>query len=711
MRRCPLLLGIAIMAARLAADDGYVILDGSAGRADFKEAVRRLAVHRGATVVPFDPGDLAAASRALTREAPAFVAVVLPPELIELDLQRRFLQMATEVDEDPFVDFAYGYVTGATGKDALGLVEAGIRAEREPRPFTHGSLCGGGKASTVSDHSYPLRGATLPGPYAVVKGEGEEHDREFVARVLPRLGSCGVVEFVGHGMPRHVAGGPDWRDLEGWTLDASAVLSVPCFTGVTRVWYEEDWRAGVLRRREIPLEESFCLRVLAAGACGYTAYLCGRPAGPELYTDLLRLVVDGTTLGEARRRDYDKTVLGFLGYGEQRVKLKPLADGQPLARERDAVRDIMLEGALGGVLFGDPASRPFTPRPGLDPVRVEARAEGAGITIELSCPRASLWSLCGDQTARFGDSMALRAYARVPLGDVAVGEVEVDSCRFGARDASHRLLWAVEEDQGERWLQLKVMFSRAEAGQAGDFSARVTLRRAEGEGSRWGGETAKPERQGQGGSAPARDLGATEVDPALEKAAARFGASRKALEAALRATAAALGKGDRPAEQALAELAKLKGDGFRATCALLLVGHHHYRTWELIRATFRSGDEKLLLELCEEDLPALATWSALEGLGATGCAKGRAYLLDRLAKEKDLGLFMSAAQGLAHMGERKAVPLVAKRLFEAEGVEVHLVLVLGRLGGPDARKALEAYVQDARARHVGVARRCLEQLQ
>ena len=49
-------------------------IDGTAGRAEYKEALDRLALHRGATVVPFDPEDLAAASRALKREAPAFVA-------------------------------------------------------------------------------------------------------------------------------------------------------------------------------------------------------------------------------------------------------------------------------------------------------------------------------------------------------------------------------------------------------------------------------------------------------------------------------------------------------------------------------------------------------------------------------------------------------------------------------------------------------------
>ena len=100
------------------------------------------------------------------------------------------------------------------------------------------------------------------------------------------------------------------------------------------------------------------------------------------------------------------------------------------------------------------------------------------------------------------------------------------------------------------------------------------MKPAEGEGRTWGGETVKPERKPRGGSGgfPRRDLGSTEVDPALEKAAVRFEAPRAALVAALRATAATLGKGDIPAKKAIEDLAKLGDSGFRAVCALITVG-------------------------------------------------------------------------------------------------------------------------------------------
>jgi hypothetical protein len=583
-------------------------------------------------------------------------------------------------------------------------------------------LCGGGKTSYVNESTYGLRKTALPTIRGVTKGEGREHDREFVRSFLPRLRKCGVVEFVGHGMPEYVAGGPDAEDLEGWKSDAPVILSVPCFTGVTHVWYQEDHRAGVWRKRTVPLEKSFALRVIAAGPCGYTAYLCGRPAGPELYTDLLRLVVDGMTLGEARRRDYDKTVLGFVGFGEERMVLEPRHEGLKLRQPRDSVRDIMLEGAAGGILYGDPAVKPFRPRKGEDPVEVlvhHVRSTGAGdgdLVVSLACPRSRFWSLCGDQTARFDGSMALRAYARVPLGDRGIADVVTETCQLGDRKAGNRLIWAVEEDQGKRWLHLKLMFSRKEAKAPGDLSARVRVRTTDGKGRTWGGETEMPQRKprGGGGGVARRDLGSTEIDVALERAARRFQPSPEALVAALRATAATIGKGDVSANQALDELAKHGSDGFKAVCTLLLVGHHHYRTWQLFRATYRHGDEKILLELAEETLPGFGTWSALEGLGATDAAKARTYLLARLKREKGSGLFMSAAQGLAHLGERRAVPVIAERLLAFEpawsGVERHLVTCLGRLGGPEARRALERYAKDERAKGAATAQMWLKNM-
>ena len=183
--------------------------------------------------------------------------------------------------------------------------------------------------------------------------------------------------------------------------------------------------------------------------------------------------------------------------------------------------------------------------------------------------------------------------------------------------------------------------------------------------------------------------------------AGRHKVSRKALDAALVATEATLGKGDVPAPRAIAKLAAFGSEGFRATCVLIEVGRHHYRTHELLRATYHKGDEELLIALAARDLPSWGTWSALEGLGVTGSKAARKYLLGRLENERDAGLFMSSAKGLAHMKEKRAVKPVGEQLLKFEegwaGVAPHLVRVLGDIGDRQAAEYLMRYCLDDRA--------------
>src|SRR5881392_2919837 len=97
--------------------------------------------------------------------------------------------------------------------------------------------------------------------------------------------------------------------------------------------------SGRFRRAKV----SHSLALLRPGVIGYVAYLCERPAGPELFTDVSALVSEGMSLGEVRRRDYDKIVLGYLGYGASKLELKPIADGQQIEPPKDIAQDILLE--------------------------------------------------------------------------------------------------------------------------------------------------------------------------------------------------------------------------------------------------------------------------------------------------------------------------------------------------------------------------------
>ncbi len=688
----------------------YVVLAAFDAADAFDSAAQVLLKAHGAQLVRFDPADLEPVKKALIAAAPRHVALVMRPEQIEFAFARRFLQLATEVDDDPFVDFAFGYVTGRTAEDAVALARRGTA--RKPRALRGevAMVAGGCELSMVTKNPHVLRKDRLAALQLYCAGEkafpDTGRDRAFLQKELKELADCDTVTFVGHGYPREVVGGPTFAELAGLDLADAVVLNVACYTGVTHRWFEEDYQAAVMRQREVPLGESFGLAVLHAGAVGYTAYVCPRPAGPELDTDLAALIADGCSLGDARRRDYDKTVLGFLGFGADRLQLEPVADGAKFSPQREAVRDIMLEGATGGVLFGDPACVPFLPKKNESPVAIQVDAKADALVVRAKATVIALYLHCSDPTAEWGKTMAMRVYTRVPLGDRHVTDVIVDELRIGRDAQPSRVLWAVEDDHGERFLQLRVNCPRGEQmNGALAMTARVLTTKDSKLGKLRGGEVLRPR-------ARSKDVRSRIVQPFMLDAAKLREASTEALQAALDASARLLG--DETVDAAAAgRFAAFSSEGFRAVCALLEVGHSHYRTWELLKASWRPGDERHLLALASgPDLPNYAMWTVIEGLGVADTPAVRSYLLKRLADEQDAGRFMAAAKGLAHLGAREAAAAIGDRVLEYReqwsGVEPYLITALAELGGPDAIDRLEKIAASERTADRPAAAKALE---
>lgn len=475
------LVAAAVLAASssaLAAD--YVVLEAPSSDPGFHAAAAKLAAKHGATIMQLDPASPVDVLSALRKAAPKYVALVLPPQRIDFAFQRRFLDVATRLDDDPFVDFAYGYVTGATGAEAVAFVDACLVAAEKPRPITLGLLGGAQEKSLDAPSHYDLRGGRVAAVRGRVRGGDEDHDHAFLAGFLPKLAKCSAIKVSGHGFPDRVVGTLDASDVAGLRLDGAVVLDGACWNGVTETWWQPD-ASRVLRRKKVDAPKSVALALLRTGICGYTGFLCPRPQGPELDRDLMELVAHGAALGDARRRDYDKTVLGFLGFGEERMDLEPPGEGSARRADADGIRDIMLWDATGGVLYGDPALRPFTGHVGEDPIDLRFERLDGAITVSTMCPRKSLLLHCDEPAGRIAGKQALKVHARVPLGAVAVGDVTADFVRLGKRDVASRVVWAIEDDRGERFLQLKVSFAREElrdVGKDDDLSLRVTVKPA-----------------------------------------------------------------------------------------------------------------------------------------------------------------------------------------------------------------------------------------
>jgi hypothetical protein len=445
----------------------YVVVDFAGDADPYHRAAIRLAELRQGTIVPADRDNLGPLLYLLRACDPEYVAFVVRPEDFDENLARSVLQMATRVDSDPFVDFAYGFVTGASPEAAVALVEKPQRYEANRRQPESAVVAVGTKMvrrSGMHKQQFPLQTREIPQLWGQLAGgehfAGEGRDAAFLKTLMPELRDKPMILFVGHGFPREVVGGPTWKDLQGAEWDGAVVINIACYTGVTGRWFEEDYSTGQIRQQTVPASESFCLNVLNTGAAAYVAFACVRPAGPELFMDISALAAEGLSVGEVRRRDYNRIVLAHLAQGSDKLAIRKVADGDRIRPRQNIVKDMLLDASTGGVLFGDPAFTPFDAMPKQSPLKLQTRKNGDTLAATFEVAGQNMVYFCGEQLDTWGEeqSPAMRVIGRIALGQNQVAEVKVAELKVGGKMPEHRLTWGIEEHRGERFLHVKAVF-------------------------------------------------------------------------------------------------------------------------------------------------------------------------------------------------------------------------------------------------------------
>ncbi len=682
MKRCTIVLLLAAMAAG-AQPEGhrpYAIVAGFPADDPFEAAVTRLAEHHdGALVLRFDPAAPAGLLGALRTHTPTHVAFVLRPEQIDVNSVRAILRLATRVDDDPFVDFAYGYITGATPDEARRFVDNIVRASAAPLAARVGqtAVWSNGRTCTAHDTTYRVGPDTLPSRSLRFRPPDGRHGRDqtFVDAELTSLEGCGALLLGGHGMPWEIISGPRTEDVDTLDLGGTVAFNYACYTAVTRRYAERAWgRDGATTRiKSIEPERSFALAMIRRGIVGYVAYVTPRPAGPEMHVDLQRTLA-GESLGAVRRRDYAKVVLGYLGFGEAGIAVPDAVDGARVASEAlDMVRHLMLDESTGGILYGDPAYRPFAGAKRTLPLHSSARVhdDELHISMRLDALAAGTWG--ADPFRRFKAGtrrMAMKVYDRieVPADFGPIRSVRVARATWGEKAVETLpVVWAEEVDRGRRYLHVKANFAR---GGRGEIEVELV------------------------------------AGPRPPSAAEREAVERRTREAALtvriRKLNRTLLRDPRAVAAERADLRALGEAGFAAVLEAIRDGEAHALTHMLVEATAVPGGEKRLLALARSpSVPESGRCAALRSLAAFDDPSVRDALLRRVARERRPAPCAAAASALAALGEPRAVDAVAKRLdaFDAEWFPVHwkLVHAIGTLGGDTAVERLAAYARDDRA--------------
>lgn len=384
-----LLLAVAAGAVpRPAAPGGYLVaLDASLAGTGYERAARRLSEARRGRVVTFDSDEALAGH--LRAERPAFLALVLAPAGIDANLPRRLVPRLASLDDDPFVDTAFGIITGTTGDDADRFVRNILRVSARDLPATMAS---------VTSVSVPKCTRVGPRPEPVVRGRvldtvdlwvtgADGGWRDFLeaqravqtGRGLVEWGHCGDPQGIWlfsmmrnrererHWPfdPRRVGEDPRGemprltpalllRDVE---LHPAVVVNGSCHSAVTsRAMVGGDIvstfgdTGGVVRWFDLRPGESFPLMAIRKGATAYIAPLAANNAN-RAALDLWWIARGGLPLGEVMRRSLDELVLGSRG---GRLAFGLFEEGRPAPAESPMWAD-----TVHRVLFGDPAHVPW----------------------------------------------------------------------------------------------------------------------------------------------------------------------------------------------------------------------------------------------------------------------------------------------------------------------------------------------------------------
>ncbi len=383
---------------------GYVVVTTVGSSDPYYEVAQALAAHRGGTILEFDVSDLPSLMDALKVAGARYVAVVVRPLEMDINLNRAFLMNSTTLDDDPFPDFSWGYITGPTPQEALSFVENIIRAEEEevhklPMKVSGYSGSNMNWRTTYSSTFQTLVSDSQVHLYMEVNDTGS--GRDFFLTNAQDLSSSRMVTLSGDGDPHMTwlfEGGnfdpdpPLWsydpakiedpsfarvgitpENLSGVDLFPAVVFAGTCHSGVPkRALVEGDIAATFgdtgpdVRFYEMSDDFSFFNAIIRGNVTGYFAPV-GANHGFNSYYDQWNALRHHEPMGDTFKRSLDQVVMGFMGnspnlrlYNEgESVNLPdilPSGDFDPGDWPSAAS---MLGGKANRVYYGDPYYDPF----------------------------------------------------------------------------------------------------------------------------------------------------------------------------------------------------------------------------------------------------------------------------------------------------------------------------------------------------------------
>src|SRR5262245_5978919 len=261
------LASLAVLAAPQPAVDGELMVLVDPGRSnEFLPAARAMAELHGAEVRGFEPKSVRNAILALRKSPARQMVFVLPPEELDIDLAHTILEAASELDDDPFCDLEYGFITGRDGAAASRFVERVAAARKRVFGKSVGTFTGSDKLAPRADGAAEVPtnafGFSFRRRWASAT---DERTRVETARTgLSELRGCDLLLFYSHGSPMAMGDCFRGEELGSWGVDLSSAIlfNCACYNGAPSRWFSS--RTGK-PHASVPRNQSVALALLDSG--------------------------------------------------------------------------------------------------------------------------------------------------------------------------------------------------------------------------------------------------------------------------------------------------------------------------------------------------------------------------------------------------------------------------------------------------------------
>jgi hypothetical protein len=383
----------------------YVILTTVNTSDPYYQAVQALSTYRSAQVIHFTYDSITDLIPVLVNLAPRYVAIILKPIDLHINMVRRILMMSTNLDTDPFSDFSYGFITGATAQDALNFVNKIIYAETHA--IQNYPLNVGGYAASSINFVYPGSGDYLqylnpPVSNTIYMETNDSATGPAFFQANTSFMLDNKLLDIGHNGDPHMlwlfengnstTNPPPWIydstkienpayarvgltsfDIGALNLYPAVAFNGACHSGEPKkVMIEGDIEAtfgdtqGLVKFYTMSDTFSFCLSILKTGITGYFAP-CGANNANDQGEDVYNAFLYNEPLGDIHKRSNDGVVMGCLGNrpnlriyqaGSSTWANDILSSGTFNPNDWSGAAG-MLGGKANRIYFGDPLYNPF----------------------------------------------------------------------------------------------------------------------------------------------------------------------------------------------------------------------------------------------------------------------------------------------------------------------------------------------------------------